>query len=318
MWPFNKEKTAFNSWPIVRTRPNGKKYGRAIQLFINNMQCHLTTVNVYSDGAVDCWGFVDLDLFKQKLRARWVVPGAVKSDQRISVFHFGATGFCNAVWMQTPTSIFDEVESIVRKLNPEMIDLVDMQGCGTEARGRVRYPKMGLSDKKPFRNEENSRREILGDSVSILRVLPEAFELTNLFLFSDGLMQIGSDGRVQPLDQIKSLYEQRAVANSAPPGSKIIIPGLGSFETTTSFGGVSENDRVLELHDKLAELQGKPSVVKLCAQAFSEYQISPTPENKETLRGSYERVPEHLRCYCGDMDTKDTAIRRVLYGDGKF
>jgi hypothetical protein len=32
------------------------------------------------------------------------------------------------------------------------------------------------------------------------------------------------------------------------------------------------------------------------------------------LRRSYEAVPEHLRMYCGDMDTKDIPIRMILYG----
>ena len=37
---------------------------------------------------------------------------------------------------------------IVQTLNPEMKDLIDMHGSDTEARGRARYAKMGLADKK--------------------------------------------------------------------------------------------------------------------------------------------------------------------------
>src|SRR5882672_3383334 len=102
MWPFDKKPTPFSSWPIVRAKPGGKTYGRAIQLFINNWQCHLTIVDVFSDGAVDCWGFVDLNLFHEKLRSRWVVPFPARADQHISVFHFGMTRFCRAEWLQTP------------------------------------------------------------------------------------------------------------------------------------------------------------------------------------------------------------------------
>jgi len=313
MWPFNKKRTPFNTWPIVRTKPGGKKYGRAIQLFINNWQCHLTTVDVFADGAVDCWGFVDVDLFKQKLRSRWVVPSPTKDDQHISVFHFGMTGFRRAEWLQSPTSIAAEVDSIVKSLNPEMKDLVNMEGNDTEAHGKVRYAKMGLSDKKPFRVADNSGEELLGGSVSILRVRAEAFELTNLFLYSDGLIRVGS-GTTLPLDQLKDLYERGEITNTAPAGSRIVIPGLGSFETTADFGGVSQHGRILELHDKLNELRGQPSVVALCAQAYAEFEKAPSDEKKELLRRVYERVPEHLRCYCGDMDTRDTAIRKVLYG----
>ena len=316
MWPF-KKKIPFNSWPIVRTKPNGKKYGRAIQLFINNMQCHLTTINVFSDGAVDCWGFVDLNLFRQKLRLRWVVPGPAKADQCISVFHFGMTGCRNAEWLQNSDSIISEVESIVSALNPERKDLVDMQGSDVETRGKIRYAKMGLPDKKPYRIAE-SGEELFGSSFSILRVLPNAFELTNLFLFSDGLVKVGWESELSPLDKLKELYGRKEIANSAPAGSRINLPGLGSFEATSDFGGLSENDRINELYDELNKMQGKPSVVTLCARAYKEYEQSPSNDKKELLRQAYERVPKHLRCYCGDMDTRDTAIRTVLYGENHW
>ena len=315
MWPFKKKATPFNTWPIVRTKPNGKKYGHAIQLFINNWQCHLTTVDVFSDGAVDCWGFVDLELFRQKLRSRWVVPNPTKPDQNISVFHFGITGFRNAEWFQDSASIAAEVESIVKSLNPERQNLIDMEGSDTEARGKVRYAKMGISDKKPFRRLANSGEEVLGDSVSILRVAAGAFELVPLFVFSDGFVQVGAGTPLIPIERVDQLYTEGKITNSAPSGSKIILPGLGSFETTTDFGGVSQRDRVSELRDKVNVLQGKPSVVTLCAQAFTDYEKAPSDEMKELLRHAYDRVPEHLRCYCGDMDTRDAAIRRVLDGD---
>lgn len=94
-----------------------------------------------------------------------------------------------------------------------------------------------------------------------------------------------------------------------------MIPGLGSFVTTTDFGDVSPKDRILELDDMLSELLGKLSVGRLCVDSYAEYERNPSPENKELLREAYERVPDHLRCYCGDMDTKDGNIRRVLYGE---
>src|SRR5262245_56330542 len=110
MWPFTKDKSqGFESWPIVRSKPVGKTYGRSISLFINNMQCHLTTVDVYEDGSIDCWGFVDRALFKTKLDARWVVSGPAK-DQPLSVFHFDAARINDGRWFQTRSSIVEEVD----------------------------------------------------------------------------------------------------------------------------------------------------------------------------------------------------------------
>lgn len=315
MWPFNKQSPELQTWPIVRTKPTQKTYGRAISVFINNMQCHLTTVDAYSDGAVDAWGFLDLSLFKAKLQKRWVVSAPKDDKQIISVFNFGMTGFRRGEWWQTPTTILNEVESIVKSLNPTMTGLIDMEGSDTIADGKIRRAKMGLSNKKPYRRDEARNEEVLASPFPILRADSSSFELTQLFLFSDGQIQIGPSGELFPLEQIQLKYERGEIANSAPEGSRVIISGLGSFETTHKFGGVTVKDRILELKDKLGELNGQTSVGALCVQAFREYEKNPSPENKEVLRDLYERVPDHLKHYCGDMDTKDGGIRRILYGE---
>ncbi len=316
MWPFRK-KQCFESWPIVRSRPVGKTYGRSISLFINNWQCHLTTVDVYQDGAIDCWGFVDRDLFRVKLQSRWVVP-APKADQNLSVFNFGFTGVREGQWIQTCTSIAHEVESVVQALNPKLHGLLDMQGSDTEERGKVRYAKLGLFGKKTYRKDTTGTADILGDSVPILRVAGDAFELTRLVVYADGVCQLGSDEKLVPIDSLPSLYDGGKICNTASCGSRIVLPGLGEFSTTTDFGCVSVHDRIGELHDKLNELNGKASIVTTCAKLFERYEQEHSLEAKEALREAYEAVPEHLRCYCGDMDTRDTVIRAVLYGEDTY
>ncbi len=129
------------------------------------------------------------------------------------------------------------------------------------------------------------------------------------------MCQVGSDQKLVSIEDLPSLYEERLICNMAPAGSRIILPGLGEFRTTTDFGFVANHDRILEVHDKLNVLNGKPSIVWTCAKLFGEYQREPSQQAKETLLHAYEVVPEHLRCYCGDMDRRDTAIRAVLYGE---
>lgn len=63
----------FESWPIVRSRPIGKTYGRAISLFINNWDCQLTTIDVYEDGSIDCG---DMDNKDYLIRAMIYGPDA--------------------------------------------------------------------------------------------------------------------------------------------------------------------------------------------------------------------------------------------------
>lgn len=41
--------------------------------FIHNGDYHLAHISIYADGMVDCWGLVDFDEFKRKVRQGWVV-----------------------------------------------------------------------------------------------------------------------------------------------------------------------------------------------------------------------------------------------------
>jgi hypothetical protein len=314
MWPFKRQRNpAFETWPIVRTKPLGKTYGRSIELFVNNWQCHLATVDVYADGAIDCWGFVDRALLAGKVNTSWVVTSP-KPDQTISVYNFGCTGVKDGVWTKTPRCVLEEVESIIRKLNPSMTGLVDMDGSDVEVRGRIRVAKLGRSDKKPYRRVAPSSDDVLGDSVPVLRVIGDAFELVHLFIFTDGQCQLGSDEILVPIEHVQTMFDSGKICNTAPVGAKVILPGLGRFRTTTEFGNVAIQSRMSEIRDKHDVLNGRPSVIVTCAKLFETYQTNPSPVAREALRNAYEAVPEHLRCYCGDMDTRDTAIRAVLYG----
>lgn len=315
MWPFRRMKKAdFEAWPIVRTKPVGKTYGRSVSLFINNMNCHLSTVDVYEDGSIDCWGFVDRSLFQRKLQSNWVVA-APKANQHLSVFNLGFAEVIEGEWYQSTHAISEKVNAIIKDLNPGMKGLLDMHGTDTEVRGKARYAKLGLSDKKPYRRERGDSRDLLGASVPILRPVDESFELTRVIVYEDGMCRLGSDREVFPVEEISSLYENGRICNTARSESRIVLPGLGWFRSASEFGHVSPHDRIGEIHDTLNKLNGQPSVITVCVRLFDAYKNDPSPEAKEALREAYESVPSHLRSYCGDMDTKDSGIRAVLYGD---
>ena len=287
----------FDSWPIVRTRPLGITYGRSISLFINTSDsCCLTTADVYEDGSVHCWGFVDLELFLEKLSSNRIVPAPAK-NQRLSVHNFGKTRIKNGTWGQTSESIAQEVKAIVRRLNPEMKNLIDMEGSATVIRDRVRYSKMGLPDEipekylnplgrssaelpsnpdefldhpdqtdmtfsvpdeKPYRKTLEAGAVIIGDFVPILFGTGDTLELSQLFVFADGMCRIGSTGKLFPVSDVPSLYERGRISNHAPAGRKVRLTGLGEFETTVPFGDISVPDRIKQIHGMLDKLVGTP------------------------------------------------------------
>jgi hypothetical protein len=231
---FAKASQDFESWPIVRSKPVGKTYGRSISMFINNKQCYLATVDVYEDGSIDCWGFVDRALFRIKVDAGWVVPGPSK-DQPMSIFHFDDARINDGKWFQTGSSIVEKVDATIRSLNPGMEGLIDWQGFDVENRGGVYTAKLGSSDKKAYRIADGSGEEILAASVPIIRLTNSGLELTRLFVFADGLLKIGPNGDLFPLEMLPARYAEGEISNQAPAGSLVHLPGLGEFRPTGVF-----------------------------------------------------------------------------------
>jgi hypothetical protein len=41
--------------------------------FIHNGDYHLSPISIYQDGMIDCWGLVDFERFKERVRSGWVV-----------------------------------------------------------------------------------------------------------------------------------------------------------------------------------------------------------------------------------------------------
>jgi hypothetical protein len=312
MWRFRRQRAeGFDSWPIVRSSALGKAYGRSISVLINNMQCHLSTVEVYEDGAIDCWGFVDRELFQAKLDAHWVVA-APQATQSITVANFGTTGTAQGRWHQSAQGIADEVNATMRALNPKMQNLIEPGGLA-KLRAKVRYALAGSSTRRAFRKVEPDE-EVLADSVPVLRAHEGMFELTRLMIYADGFIQVGPEGELLPIEQLSSVFAARKIANRAPVNAQIRLPGLGEFRSRNEFGDVSVHDRIGEIHDKLRVLRGEPSVIDVCVQRFADYAEDVSPEAKRALREAYNAVPHHLRRYCGDAESRDKAIRAVLFG----
>src|SRR5688572_13184862 len=98
---------ALVSWPIVRKDGDEGIPGRAISAFINNASCHLAPTNVFADGLIECWEFVDVSIFRTKVHKRWIVPFPLQR-QEISIHHLGWGEPTDAEWWQTPESIISQ------------------------------------------------------------------------------------------------------------------------------------------------------------------------------------------------------------------
>jgi len=102
---------------------------------------------------------------------------------------------------------------------------------------------------------------------------------------------------------------------TVPRGGRVRIHGLGSFVVAKKGWSADAREQLREAEDMVAKLSGKPDSIERCRAAYEAYLDSPSEEAREALRVAYHAVPEHNRRYVGDMDTKDVAVRMILFGD---
>lgn len=298
-------------WDIIRHKPNGTHLGKAIPTFINNWQQHYSQIKAYDDGAVDVWGFLDLQLFDEKLKTGWVST-APPNHSRLSIFNLGIATVAKGEWDRSVGKTRDLVWQVVREFDPMLSNVIDMAGSDTRVEGKVRYAKMGLSDDCPFRGDAAGDR-LLGKEIPIFERDGNEFLLRHWFIFADSMCRIGFDGELMSFDEVCGRIDVGELTTTAGDARWIVIPSLGRFIPTNGYWGVSAGQRVLEARDIISTLQGGKGAIEKCIEAHRSYDESPTNDNRNTLREAYEAVPDHLKMYCGDMDSKDWPIRRILY-----
>ncbi len=285
-------------WNIVRTKPIAKTYGRAIPAFIHNLNYFFAAVEVYADGTIDCWGFLDRSQFTTKVTTMPPVGST------IGIYNLGQAHVAATDWSLTPTRFHEIIEATLQELNPSLTDLIEMHGDATEGRGKVRYTMLGSADDKPFRRSPDGS-EVLGHALPVFVRQSDAWLLTQWFIFADGLAQLGCEGDLLPLDDAARMIIEGEVTTRVPDGSWITMDHLGRFQSKKGRWEISLVERIREAYDELIILQGQPGSVRRCNAAYQSYKQDASEENREHLRAAYEAVPKHLRSLCGDQDYRN-------------
>jgi hypothetical protein len=79
---------------ITRVVDNVSIPGVYLQAFIKNGDhFFVTEIEVYKDGKINCWGLVDFECFKEKIRQGWIrttVPDRARISTMVSALNFTA------------------------------------------------------------------------------------------------------------------------------------------------------------------------------------------------------------------------------------
>lgn len=292
--------------------------GISIPGIIYNYSYHIVDLKIYEDGLIDCWEFVDLPLLREKISKNWIVS-SIPDNSDISVFGLGSWKINNGKWLNNKEQLYDLLESYVRKLNPNMLNLFDMKGTNIVERNGVPTSKVQGFKEQPYYFSDQHPvfpKKTYGIEQNVFYRHTHSIYLAKIAIFPDGYVIIRNIPNEVNLNfaELEEQFNNDKVITNPPLGQRVEIYGIGSFDLQSGMG-VDQNSKLAELKDALAELRGEETTSKKCLRLWSEYRESPSEQKKKSLKLAYEAVPIQMRMFLGDQDSKDFPIRYDIYGD---
>lgn len=288
--------------------------GVTIPAVIRNGSYFWHSMAVYEDGTVSIWDKIDLDDVPKKLASKKLMFN-VPDGQGLSVFELCSLNIVSARWNYNEQSFFEHIVETVKSINPEMANIYK-----TTERERAKWKEhhFGFSaSPTPCKLGAKFGYDLFkGDDAHILLRNDGKLLLTELYCYEDATFSIdGLDG-FYTFEDIERMFKEKVLATKPNDGETVYLGDLGTAETETVYA-VSTKNKLAELKNKSLRVQGKPDAHTAAINAYHAYLVEPTDFYKEKLRKAYEAVPEHERCYLGDMDTKDGDFKRILYTNNK-
>lgn len=288
--------------------------GVTIPAIIHNSSYFLIELAVYEDGTVSCWHKSDLRQFQQDLQKGWVLP-TVPIGESLSVTQLGSFPVLDARWKYHARSFYQHVKAIVRQLNPEMTNLYQTTQREIQKWDKARVRWSGSPTHCKLGNHIGYSL-LDGRSYYIFYRQKEALYLTTLIAYADKTTQIEAAGeQFFTVEEIDAFFADGTLCTSpGKRGAWVIIDGLGElFLRPPACSPLTVQEKQGEFHTMLAQAAEEEDVLDRCIAAYHEYLTEPNDWARESLRKAYEAVPEHMRMYLGDMDTRDSDYIRILY-----
>lgn len=285
--------------------------GESIPAIIRNFNYHLISMPVYEDGSISCWERISFQELKEKLDKKWLVT-EIPDGEQLSVFQLGYFEILRGEWNFTPDSFTEYVSGLIKKMNPEMKGLFEEGRTKKEQweRERVSWSATGVE----YKLKSNFGHDIMdGASTSLFYQYMDRLWLTKLAVYPDGTIQIEAlDGVTCTLDDVRKMFADRILTTTCKASEWVELGALGRVQVKPG-GLVKSKDKLKEIEEMYREVTGEETLYRKCQSLYFEYLSDPSDYLREELRKAYEAVPEHERCFLGNMDIKDFDYRRIIY-----
>lgn len=292
--------------------------GLALPIFIRNGAYYLTTLDIYADAVVECWGLIPITSLQTKVDSRWVVTEPPVGG-RISIHDLGEATLSEIEWSLPKEKIVSIAQDLFQQLNSDNHLPFDFTARKKlqAADLSISTHELGLSrwrlNKETYRLGEKGE-EIAGASVPLFWASPDGLVLTHCFVYQDNRLSIGYGTTLLSVVEAQALFDTESIRTAVDADEWITLPGLGRCKLTQGNWHIEKPEVWKQVLNLLNVLNGQPDIITVCYRAFLAYQENPTAANRELLRIAYEAVPRHHRIYTQrDMDSKDYDIQGILY-----
>lgn len=290
--------------------------GVTVPAVIHNNQYFWHNMAVYEDGTVSCWNKTDLSDVPRQLSRGWLMP-SVPVGKTLGVFHCCSLEILSARWSFNEESYCDFVAETVRSINPEMANIYE-----TTPREREFWKerRIGFTAAPTYCKTGAGKigYDMLdGENSHILLRRDGKIFLTELYAYSDGTFSIDDlGGKYFTLDDIEKMFYDKTLVTAPKDGETVTLGALGEAECKAVYS-VKRKDKLEEIKNSSLKAQKLPDAHDRCMESYFAYLVDPCDFTREKLREAYEAVPEHERCYLGNMDTRDSDFIRILQTDNK-
>lgn len=287
--------------------------GVTVPAIIHNSSYFLIQMGVYEDGTVSCWDKCDLDDFIGYLERGRVVT-RVPDGKELSVNGLGGYKIISANWQYDIGGFDSHIKDVVRSINPEMANIYH-----TTQREKDKWKKARVGfipQAFPFKLKGQFGYDmIVGKSSYIFyRDGTGQLYITVITVFADKTVQLDiTKDRSYSLEEIGDLLDSGTLAVAPKGEENVIIEGIGELVLSKGSYCCKLSEKKKELNELALEMAGEKDAIDRCRRAHYLYLCDPTDWTRENLRKAYEAVPEHQRMFLGDMDTRDSDFRRILY-----
>lgn len=294
--------------------------GISLAGIVNNGGYYYSDVEVYEDGRIDVWGMEDLATIKSRLTIPSLqLMAQIPDGETLSIHGLGDYRVKNTVWRHTRESYYQLILETVKRLNPEMANLYYCTER-EQALWRERQVKL-IAKSSPFRvvNERFYETEVGQSSRFFLRRKDENY-LVNAVVYKSGQVQISCPffDFLITLGEFKQRVKSGEFFTEFTEETTIQLAELGVVTFEVDEYGYTETiaDKLEEMEVEYEKLNGNDRL-QICRNAYHDYLEYPNERLRERLHKAWLDVPESMRCYLGDMDSRDSDYRRILFTDKK-